>query len=124
MDFLPDEIDQLVREYFRGEETLCFACGGDVKCALETDSSGTPQLMGRCLGCQKVFEWRQNTAIGKWRRIHLNYFLECRRKGLPPRCPIDDSTVFYMEYSDGLLEFRCPYCNRRGSIEAPAGRLE
>ena len=49
----------------------------------------------------------------------MEYFLERYRLGDVLRCPIDDCYVNYVEFSDAIIEFRCPYCNRRGKAHLP-----
>ena len=123
--YSPEERDQIVREFFRAErlhETLCPLCGDEIRLQLDYESNpGDPHLRVRCGGCGGGFLWRQTKAPREWKPLYLAYFSECHRKGRVFRCPIDDSSVICREFDPGILEFRCPYCNRFGRVSAKKG---
>ena len=106
---------QILREYFRGADDapLCPACGEDLEIRLDLDSEH-PLLDVSCPGCRRRFRWAQEQDEQPWRPLYLAYFVERLRKGRPLRCPIDDSRVVTVDFGDGVVEFRCPFCNRRG----------
>jgi len=100
-----------------GELPLCPACGE----ALEFKSIVTKiaglQFDVRCGSCGRCFTWAQPQPEREWRALHMRYFIECYQTEQSPRCPYDDCYVSYAEFGDGVVQFNCPFCNRRGRIE-------
>lgn len=115
-----EETERLVREYFAGSEPpLCEQCGEEL--VFRTDYGVENRLCLRisCRGCGLKRSWRQSHSPVAWEPLHLSYFLEMVARGQLPRCPIDDSGVNFAEFEGGLVEFRCPFCNRRGRASLP-----
>lgn len=114
------ETDQIAREFFAGNESpLCPRCGEELLFRLDYELDRRPRLRMSCVGCGLRFSWRQEGPPGEWEPLHMTYFVERVAQGQVPRCPIDDSGISFAEFEGGILEFRCPYCNRRGRVEAP-----
>lgn len=119
MSYSDQEKDRIIRDYFgpasKEEAPRCPGCGEvllfDVICG---DESSSLQVRVSCPDCQARFTWEQSQLEQKWNPLHLAYFLERYRLSDFPRCPLDDSYVTYTEFNDAVVEFRCPYCNRRG----------
>lgn len=72
-----------------------------------------------CPECANGFSWRQYRAPRPWTRLQMRYFLECLEADQPLICPADDCLVQYAEFDFQIVEFRCPYCNRRGKTKRP-----
>ena len=119
------EKDQIIREYFGPagveENPRCPHCGEVLRFDSDyrTDSPGF-RVDVACPDCGAGFTWEQSKPEQPWKPLHLAYFVERYKLSDVLRCPVDDCYVVYAEFSDGVLEFRCPYCNRRGKSE-PAG---
>ncbi len=124
-EFPAPEIDAIVRAFFRAEridgESLCSSCGGSIEVRLRYPalSEDRESLEIHCRECGRQGRWVQERPAEDWKDVHMSYFLECQSHGRAPLCPIDDSSVLYFEFSDGVFEFRCPYCNRRGRGSQP-----
>ncbi|MBI4445947.1 MAG: hypothetical protein HY645_08545 [Acidobacteria bacterium] len=120
-----EEKDQIVREYFgpagATESPLCPRCGEVLKFK-RSRSKEDFLLVVSCPECRSGFVWRQLKPEQSWKPLHLEYFIERHRMGDVLRCPVDDCYIAYIEYSDRILEFRCPYCNRRGQAQLPPRR--
>ncbi len=122
----PREADRLVREYFGGRERpLCGECGEELEFRTDYSIRDLLRLEIHCPGCGRRLDWRQTRSPGLWEPLHLIYFHERMVQGQAPRCPFDDSGVSVAEFEGGLLEFRCPFCNRRGRLDPldPSARL-
>lgn len=116
--------EQTIREFLCEDESpLCPHCGEEVLITMKYPDLQRLQIEIECPQCTPVFRWTQPPAT-PWNRLHLSYFLERIEQGERPRCPIDDCVVTCAEYSDGTCEFRCAYCNRRGSIQIAAQSLD
>ncbi|MGH9341490.1 MAG: hypothetical protein ACRD1R_18355 [Acidobacteriota bacterium] len=120
-EFTDSEKDQIIRGYFssdgKEEKPGCPHCGEFLNFQSEFDAASRRQMLKVfCPECRAAFTWWQDNLDQSWSPLHLQYFLERYRTGQPVRCPIDDSRVTYAEFSDNVLDFRCPYCNRRGQI--------
>jgi hypothetical protein len=112
-----DEAGRLVREYFAGKEApLCEKCGEELVFTSDYALGDRLCLKISCRGCGRKLNWQQSRSPGGWTVVHLNYFLERVAQDQVPRCPIDDSSVSFAEFEGGVIEFRCPFCNRRGRI--------
>ncbi len=116
--------DQIIREYFGptgvGETPLCPQCGETLQFDSRYPSHGSGiRIEVSCPNCQRQFMWEQTQPEQSWKPLHLEYFLERIQSGALPRCPIDDCYVTHVDFGDGVLEFRCPCCNRRGKIDCP-----
>lgn len=127
--FTDEEKDQIIREYFgpagAGENPRCPFCGEvlDFDSGFRSDISAF-RIRVSCSDCGAGFVWEQHRPEQPWRPIHLQYFLERYRLGDVLRCPLDDCSVAYTEFSDGVIEFRCPYCNRRGRTRQPGHLID
>jgi hypothetical protein len=119
-----EEVAALVRDYFASTEPPCCKhCGEDVAVSLDYSTRPSVGLDLFCTGCHTTGHWSSSDKAEPWESLHLAYLQECVRLGKPPRCPVDDSRVNYAEFEGELLEFRCPFCNRRGRVQgAPTGR--
>ncbi len=114
------ERDQIIREYFGPagvkENPSCPRCGELLE--FHSGFRGDPRSHYRievgCPDCGGTFAWEQRHLVQPWKLLHMAYFVECYHLGEIPRCPLDDCYLIHSKYSDGVLEFRCPYCNRRG----------
>jgi hypothetical protein len=116
------EAERLAHEYFSGNESpLCENCGEELLFRTDYGPENRFGLRISCAGCGRRLRWRQHESPGEWDTLHLRYFLERVTQGDAPRCPIDDSGISFAEFEGGVLEFRCPFCNRRGRIEATEG---
>ena len=116
--FDPDELDEIVLSHFGDEEpATCPHCG----CVLQLKSKVIPgfglQLQFRCPECSRSGEWQQPQPVREWKTLHLEYFRETLAADRPIRCPIDDSYITYAEFENKIIQFVCPYCNRRGAID-------
>ena len=70
-----------------------------------------------CDDCCCSFIWQQPVEVWPWKPVQLQYFVERYRAGEAIRCPRDDCNIAYTEFSDKIIEFRCPYCNGRGRAD-------
>lgn len=116
--FEADELEEIVLSHFGDKEpSACPGCGRQ----LEIQSSVIPgfglHLKFHCAGCARSGEWQQPQPSRDWKPLHLEYFREALREERPIRCPIDDSYVTFAEFESGIVQFVCPYCNRRGAIQ-------
>ncbi len=120
-DYTRQEKKEIVRDYFGpsgAEETpRCPHCGETLRINTQHSPGGTFQMQVSCPDCQNSFEWDQAGQKQPWKPIHLNYFVECYQCNETIRCPIDDCYITISEFSDEVVEFRCPYCNRRGKAD-------
>ena len=113
-EFSPAEGDGLVREYFSTSEApLCPRCGEELRFRLDYSGPEPARVRIHCPGCAAAFRWAQPRPDDDWSELHLRYFMERAREGAEIRCPLDDCRVVYGEHSEGVREFRCPYCGRR-----------
>ena len=121
-EYTPEERDQIVRDYFgpAGADAppRCPNCG-ETLLFTRLDRAEKFTVRISCSECQSSFEWKKGRDQEAWKPLHLEYFLERFRSGNKLRCPFDDCYVLCTEFSDGILEFRCPYCNRRGQTQLP-----
>lgn len=119
LGFSRDEKEQIVRDYFGpagSEETpRCPHCGEELDFRQEP-GSGAIRLVVNCRECANGFSWEPQAEVRPWEDLHLRYFVERYRSGQRPRCPVDDCFIQWAEFPEGVLEFRCPYCNRRGRV--------
>lgn len=116
------ESEDLAREYFAGNEPpLCGRCGEELLVRIDYGSRPRLSLEMSCSGCGKTWKWQQTDSPGRWDALHVNYFLERTRQNRVPRCPFDDSSISFAEFEGGIIEFRCPFCNRRGRGNAGEG---
>lgn len=118
MSYSDQEKDRILRDYFslasKEESPRCPGCGEVLQFAVNYSSeSSSSQIQVSCPDCQARFTWEQSRAEQPWKPLHLAYFLERYRLNDVLRCPFDDCFVTYTEFSDAVIEFRCPYCNRR-----------
>lgn len=121
--FRPEEVDALVREYLSSPEPpCCVNCGDEVRFTMDYSVRPSASLRLRCTGCSAEGSWSSPDFGSHWKSLHLAYMLERVGSGRVPRCPVDDCRVNYAEFEGGLLEFRCPYCGRRGRIFADPTR--
>ncbi len=119
--YTEQEKDEIILEYFGtpGSEgaAQCPRCSE----ALQFKTSVIPyfglQVTVRCPVCEISFDWSQPQPERPWKELHLSYFVERYTMGEVLRCPFDDSYVTYAEFSDSVLQFNCPYCNRRGKVK-------
>lgn len=120
-----DTQQQIVREYFgpagAGEPSLCPGCGQDLDiCSTVLKGFGL-QLRVKCPGCEQAFTWLQPQPVRAWKTLHLDYFAERYLMEETIRCPYDDCYVSWAEFNDRVVQFICPYCNRRGRIIVEPG---
>ncbi len=118
------EKDEIIRDYFgpggAEENPRCPSCGEVLRFdALHDSGSGQFQIEVGCPDCGANFSWQQNHLQQPWKELHVQYFMERYTAREPLRCPLDDCYVIYAEFTDRVLEFRCPYCNRRGRAQLP-----
>ncbi len=117
-EYSQKEQEEIVRDYFGplgAEETpRCPHCGELLQFETRQEPGGRFQMQVDCPDCLRAFRWEQADQEQPWKPIHLNYFVERYQQNERIRCPIDDCYISYVEFSDGVVEFRCPYCNRRG----------
>ena len=120
-EYSQEEKDEIVRDYFGpsgAEETpRCPHCGELLQFDTRHIPDGHFQMQVSCPDCQAAFSWEQTGQEQPWKPLYLNYFTERYQLNETIRCPIDDCYITYAEFSDGVVEFRCPYCNRRGKAE-------
>lgn len=120
-EYSQQERDEIVRDYFGpsgAEETpRCPHCGELLQFDNRHVPGGRFQMQVNCPACHRAFGWEQTSLEQPWKPIQLNYFVERYRVNDTIRCPVDDCYITYAEFSDGVVEFRCPYCNRRGKAE-------
>ncbi len=116
----PEQQEDIVLEYFGSEESkgrpLCPNCGDRLDFRSFVLKAFGLQLKISCQGCSETFSWSQPQPERSWKDLHLEYFLENHGKGEVARCPYDDCQVSCAEFAGGVLQFNCPYCNRRGRI--------
>ena len=117
-EFSQEEQDEIIRDYFGSsgaEETpRCPHCGELLQFDIRHAPGGHFRMQVSCPDCHTTFGWEQTDQEQPWKPLHLNYFVERYQLHEMIRCPIDDCYVTYAEFSDGVVEFRCPFCNRRG----------
>ena len=123
-EYSEKEKDEIIRDYFgppgADENPRCLMCGEVLRFEiLSQGGSGKFQISVSCPDCRANFSWEQSQQQQPWKSLHLQYFLERYRADDPIRCPLDDCYVIYTEFSDSVVEFRCPYCNRRGKTQLP-----
>ena len=116
--------DEIIRDYFgpagTEENPRCPICGEVLRFDTLFEYRGSKfQIRVSCPDCQANFSWEQSQQQ-PWKSLHLQYFLERYLTNDRIRCPLDDCYVIYTEFSEGVLEFRCPYCNSRGKAQLPA----
>jgi len=118
-----EEQDEIIRDYFGppGSEEVprCPHCGELLNFDTHYSPSRDFHVHTSCKKCQITFHWKQPQQIHPWKPIHINYFLERYQTDQSIRCPIDDCYITYSEFSDSVVEFRCPYCNHRGKAQVP-----
>ncbi|HUG42909.1 MAG TPA: hypothetical protein VMN76_01600 [Acidobacteriota bacterium] len=114
------EKNEIVREFFSGagpeDLPVCGHCGEEFEIRMEYLKESVLVRVD-CPGCANGFSWRPPAATSDWQALHLQYFSERASDDRPIRCPYDDSYVLSTEFSDGSMEFRCPYCNRKGRAQ-------
>ncbi len=117
MSYSEEERDEIIREYFStegGESPSCPRCGETLQFQFDHQVRTGSEVRISCPDCRRRFSWCQTHLKQGWESLTLQYFLERHQLGQPLRCPIDDCFVGGTEYAEGVVEFRCPYCNRRG----------
>ncbi len=115
------EKEEIIKHYFgpseEGENPRCPHCGELLHFKSIYDSPDPHlKIAVSCPDCQAHFTWNQPGSGEPWKPLHLDYFLERYRIGQSIRCPFDDCYVTYTEFSDAVVEFRCPYCNHRARV--------
>ena len=118
------EKEEIVRDYFgppgTEENPRCPTCGEVLRFdALHDSGSSLFRIEVSCPDCKANFSWEQNRLHQPWKHLHMQYFMERYRAHEPLRCPLDDCYVIYTEFTDRIVEFRCPYCNRQGKAPLP-----
>ena len=117
-EYSPQEKEEIVRDYFgpsgAEEAPRCPHCGDLLQFSIQHAPGSRFQIEVSCPDCQGAFRWEQTAQEQPWKPLYLNYFVERYPLNETIRCPIDDCSITYAEFSDGVVEFRCPYCNRRG----------
>ncbi len=123
--FTRDEQQAIVLEYFGAEENegspLCPRCGESLQVKSSVASAFGLQVDVTCSNCRHSFSWAQPQPERLWKELHLHYFLEAHHRGNAPHCPYDDCRVSSAEFEGGVLQFNCPFCNRRGRIRQETG---
>ena len=124
VEYSEQEKDEIIRDYFGplgDEENPRCPCCGEILQFKSNYGSGADCLEIRvsCPDCKGHFTWEQNQPEQPWKPLHLQYFVERYKINQPMRCPFDDCYVTCAEFADGVLEFRCPYCNQRGRAQVP-----
>ena len=123
--YTDEEREEILLDYFGStsdEEPLCPDCGEPLVFQSRYPSGDSPyQLHVDCPDCRAGFTWKQIRPLEPWTSIQLSYCLERHRQGDTPRCPVDDSHIVCTEFTDGAVEFRCPYCNRTGRARPSRG---
>ncbi len=114
-----EEREQIVVEYFGPgspkENPRCPNCGEVLQLqSVYPSGSSVFRLSIRCPDCQAEAVWEQARPREPWTDLQLAYCRERYSKGEAPRCPVDDCYVICSEYNDGIIDYRCPYCNRSG----------
>ena len=117
-----EEKEEIIRDYFgppgTEENPRCPTCGEVLRLdGLHDSGSGQFRLEVSCPDCKASFSWQQNYLQQPWKELHLQYFVERYTTHEPIRCPLDDCYVIYTEFTDRIVEFRCPYCNHRGKAQ-------
>ena len=117
-----EEKDEIIRDYFgppgAEENPRCPGCGEVLRFdALHDTGSSLFRIEVSCPDCKANFSWEQNLLHQPWKDLHLQYFMERYRTHQLIRCPLDDCYVIYTEFTDRIVEFRCPYCNHRGKAQ-------
>lgn len=123
-EYSQEEQERIVQEYFsaQGSEAhpRCPHCGELLKFHSTYPAHNTGfEVRISCPECAADFVWKQTQPEQSWKPLHLDYFIERYQFSNLIRCPVDDCCVTCTEFSDGILEFRCPYCNRRGKVQRP-----
>ncbi len=118
------EKEEIIRDYFgppgTEENPRCPTCGEVLRLdGLHDSGSGQFRIEVSCPDCKASFSWQQNYLQQPWKNLHLQYFVERYTTHEPIRCPLDDCYVIYTEFTDRIVEFRCPYCNHRGKAQLP-----
>lgn len=119
-NYSEEEQKKIIKNYFgpseNGENPRCSQCG-DILHFKTIYASEKPHLKisVSCPDCQSHFIWHQPSSQEPWKSLHLDYFMERHRIDQPIRCPFDDCYITYTEFSDAVIEFRCPYCNHCGT---------
>lgn len=118
------EKSTIIREYLgpagKDETPRCPRCGEVLQFRSEyRNGVAVPGIEVHCSECQRRFTWEPSQPAQPWKLLHLEYFVERYKLGGVIRCPADDCYVTYTEFSDDVIEFRCPYCNRRGRAKRP-----
>lgn len=117
-----DEKKAVIRSHFGAQteekQPACPHCGEELWVTSNYRAEeGRIEIFVHCPDCGGRFSWIQERSPQPWKPIQLAYLEERYRAGEVPRCPADDCRVTILEFSDGVLEFRCPYCNRRGRTQ-------
>lgn len=109
---------EIVKEFFKSEGAreapLCPHCADELVYQTTFTSFTGLQLDVECPGCRLSFTWSQPQPEQAWNNLQIEYFLERFRQDQTARCPVDDCFVTFAEFSDGVVQVNCPYCNRRG----------
>ncbi|MEE8349591.1 MAG: hypothetical protein V3R94_08480 [Acidobacteriota bacterium] len=120
------EQSDIVRDYFGplgAEETpRCPHCGELLHFDTRQVAGSQFQMKVQCSECPAVFRWEQTEPEQPWKPLYLKYFVEGYQGNDRIRCPLDDCYISYTEFNDGVVEFRCPFCNRRGRATVSCSR--
>ena len=119
-----EEQEEIIRDYFgppgTEENPRCPTCGEVLRLdGLHDSGSGQFRIEVSCPDCKANFSWQQDYLQQPWKELHLQYFVERYTTHEPIRCPLDDCYIIYTEFTDRIVEFRCPYCNHRGKAQLP-----
>lgn len=113
---------RIVREFLRGEaHPVCPLCGEEILMRISYRQQDRAHIEAECPGCGENFVWSPPPVTGRWEPLHIAYFLERRRLDTDLRCPYDDCRVATVEYSEGTVVFRCPFCNRQAAVQSGSG---
>lgn len=117
-----EEKDAIVRQYLSpgGSQVppLCRLCGEELKFRLDyRNRERESQILVDCPGCANGFSWKSVPEAESWDPLHMEYFEERMHRNQVIRCPLCDCSITFFEFSDGRVEFRCAFCNRRGQAE-------
>jgi len=123
-EFSEKEKEEIIRDYFgppgTEENPRCPTCGEVLRFdALHVTGSSLFRIEVSCPDCKAHFSWEQNQLHQPWKELHMQYFMERYTTHELLRCPLDDCYVIYTEFTGRIVEFRCPYCNRRGKAQLP-----
>lgn len=116
--FSSSQRQSIALDYFRAEggkeHPACPQCGEDLSIAVDYQALPDIALQVRCPGCREGFRWLSDRLPQDFRAMDVAYFMECLAEDRPLRCPHDDAAIVSRRFSDGVVEFRCPFCSRCG----------